>query len=522
MSEQNQNKIIGAIIVWSVLISIGAAIFFKYFLRPDRVRKLENVTSAQSQYQHEITISLDSFSGYSVVRSKAFREELKSFKIRLNLNDDNADYKKRIRDLEGAKSQFAVFTVDSLILSSVELNDWPGTIILCIDESHGADAVVAYKTSMPNLNSLDDPHAKVVLTPDSPSEFMARIITAHFSLNGLPSNFIERADGSKDVYERFKSGFSEKKAYIMWEPDVSKALEEPDSHILLDSSKIKGHIVDVLVVQRQFLADYPDIADNVVEAYLRAAYSYQNEMVDLVLQDAKEAGEKLTKSQAENIVKGIRWKNTIENYAHFGIIDKSEAKGLDHIEDIIQKITDVLLKTNAFEADPFQGNYNKLFYDKTLSKLKEGNFHPGKKVNLLTDETSVLDFEDVRGAEDLPALSDDQWHKLVAVGKMKINPISFGRGKATFGFQSQRDLEELADKLRSWPGYYLLIVGHARKEGDQQLNKELAQQRAEAVHAYLVDQCGINPNRINAKAAKVFKRGGVGQSVSFVVGQLPY
>lgn len=523
MSTNNSTRWTGIILLWVIIALLGAAIVFKFILKPGHKKRLQDSTSARSQYDYQITVNLDSFSGYSILRSEVFKEELKAGRIRLTLVDDHADYRQRIRDLEKGKCQFAVFTVDSLIFSSVDLGDWPGTIILGIDESHGADAVIAYKTAMPNLNSLDDPQAKIVLTPNSPSEFMARIITAHFSLKGLAGNYIEAVDGSAKVYEKFISADRlEKKAYIMWEPDVSKALEKEDSHVLVDSSKIKGHIFDILVVQREFLAEHENVADKVIEAYLKAAYFYRDDMAGLILKDAQTSGDWLVREQAEKIAAGILWKNTVENYAHFGLLDKSETKGLDHMEDVIQKITAVLVNTGAINSDPFGGNYAKLFYDGILLRLKQDNFHPGRKINLLADELGILDAENVRGAQTLPALTDDQWEQLVSVGKMKINPLSFGRGKATIGIQNQRDLDELSDKLKSWQGYYLLIVGHARKEGDQQLNKQLAQERAEIVKKYLIDQCAINPDRIKAKAAKVFNRGGEGQSVSFVVGQATY
>ena len=514
---------IAVIIVWSVLAALCVAVLFKFVLKPEQTKKIENLTSATSQYDHEITINLDSFSGYSIIRSKIFRQELKDHRIRLHLQDDQADYQQRIRDIAENRCQFAVFTVDSLLSSSAQLGDWPATIILLIDESNGADAVIAYKSAMPNLNSLDDSKAKLVLTPDSPSDFMAKIITAHFNLDGISKSSIIKANGSGDVYQKLlKAKPTDKKAFIMWEPDVSKALEIPGTHVLLDSSRIKGHIVDVLVVQRKFLTQSPQVARKVVEAYLRAGYHYRTDMKQLVLDDALQLQAELTDQQAQKIVNGIRWKNSVENYAHFGLIDKSEVRGLDHLEDIIEKITGVLIQTDALEADPLQGNYHKLFYDKIMAELQRDNFHPGRKINLLSSDLGTTAAEGIRGTTVLPALSAEEWERLVAVGKLRINPVSFGRGKATIGRQSQRDLRQLAAKLQSWPTYYLLVVGHARKAGDKELNRQLAQQRAEAVKDFLIQEADINPDRIKAKAAKVFKRGGSGQSVSFVLGQMPY
>ncbi|MCD4779068.1 MAG: OmpA family protein [Candidatus Omnitrophica bacterium] len=514
---------ISVIIIWSILAALCVAVLFKFVLKPEQTKKIEDLTSAKSQYDHEITINLDSFSGYSVIRSEIFKQELKDNRIRLFLQDDQADYSRRIRDIADNRCQFAVFTVDSLVSSSSQLGDWPATIILLIDESNGADAVIAYKSSMPNLNSLDHTKAKLVLTPDSPSDFMGRIITAHFNLEGISKNSIEKAKGSGDVYQKLlKAKPSDKKAFIMWEPDISKALEIPGTHILLDSSRIKGHIVDVLVVQRKFLTQSPQVARKVVEAYLRAGYHHRSNMKRLILDDALQLESELSDKQAQKIVNGILWKNSLENYAHFGLIDKSDVRGLDHLEDIIEKIIGVLVQTNAIPDDPLQGNYHKLFYDKILAELQRDHFHPGRKINLLSSDLGATVDEDIRGTVSLPALSAEEWERLVAVGKLRVNPVSFGRGKASIGRQSQRDLRQLAAKLRSWPTYYLLVVGHARKDGDKTLNRQLARQRAEAVKDFLLDETDINPDRIKAKAAKVFKRGGSGQSVSFVFGQTPY
>ena len=129
MGRSGSVRWIGVIIVWGIVLSLAGAIVFKFIIKPGHNRQIEALTSGKSLYDDEITLNLDSFSGYSILRSEAFKEELKAARIRLNIIDDNADYGRRIRELEAGKCQFAVFTVDSLIVSSVELGDWPGTII---------------------------------------------------------------------------------------------------------------------------------------------------------------------------------------------------------------------------------------------------------------------------------------------------------------------------------------------------------------------------------------------------------
>jgi hypothetical protein len=195
---------------------------------------------------------------------------------------------------------------------------------------------------------------------------------------------------------------------------------------------------------------------------------------------------------------------------------------LPHLEDAILRILDVLQKTGAIDSDPLNGQANILFYDKILRDLKASNFHPGKTLNLLSDgSTEDLGFESVRSAKALPALSDPQWASLIQVGEMRMEPLSFGRGGARLNISSQRNLTKLAQQLDAFPQYYLNVVGHARAEGDADANLLLAKQRAKAAQDFLLSQ-GVNPNRMRAEAAPPNHRGGAAQSVSFVVGQLPY
>src|SRR5206468_121061 len=158
-----------------------------------------------------------------------------------------------------------------------------------------------------------------------------------------------------------------KRAYVLWEPYVSKALEKKGVRVLIDSSKLKGYIVDVLVAEREFLRDHATIVRAVLEAYSRASYTYAqqpNAMAKLVMEDARQTGlESVDEKQAQQIVQGILWKNTLENYGHFGLSPKSGAGGdLQNLEDMIDNITDVLLKTKALAQDPLAGKHTTLFY----------------------------------------------------------------------------------------------------------------------------------------------------------------
>lgn len=514
-----KKRIIGVIlliIIFGVVVSI-----IVYIIKPWRQKKLEKETGTVSQYKEERKIRADSFSGYCILRSKERQNILATDGIRLLIEDDKANYIERIKALRDGEVDMAVFTVDSLLKACVVIGEFPATIVMVIDETKGADAIVAYKSAVGSINDLNRSDARFLLTPDSPSEFLARMLNADFSLPNLPTRWIEEADGAEDVYKRLmKASKTEPKAYVLWEPWLSRALKNPDVHVLIGSNEFKGYIVDVLVVRRDVLKEHPELVKSVVKSYLRAAYVYKDNMVDLIMEDSKLTGERISKEEAENIAKGIQWKNTLENYAHFGLLERQEARGLENLEDIITKITNVLVVTGAITKEQSLSiKPTTLFHKDILAALQAENFHPGQKLGIAQTGAKL---DEIRGDIELLELTDEQWNSLIPVGQMRINPISFRTATAELSIQSKRDLEDLVTRLKSMPRYYLLVVGHARAEGDIDANKALAEGRAKAAAEYLVLRIGISRNRIRAIPAAPSGKGGEAQSVTFQLGQRPY
>jgi ABC-type nitrate/sulfonate/bicarbonate transport system substrate-binding protein len=523
MSERRAKGCLLAAVLWCLILAL-LAVGYKFFVHPYVSEKLKKETGSASQYKNEIVVASDSFSGYAILRSDRVKEDLRGRQIKLTFRDDKGDYVARIKALRAGEVQLAVFTIDSLITAGAKAGEFPGSIVLVIDETKGGDAIVALKSAVTNLQDLNDASARLVLTPNSPSEFLARVVLAHFNLPNLPEKWWVEADGAADVYKKFRSAApTEKKAYVLWEPYVSKALQTPGAHVVLDSSRVKGYIVDVLVAERAFLRDHPELVRAVVEAHCRANYAYtqtQNGLQQLVMQDAKQTGaEILDEAKAGQVVAGIQWKNTLENYAQFGLSNGRE--GATHLEDIIANITDVLVKTKALPSDPLAGKHTTLFYSQVLAGMKADNFHPGKNLNIIDGLGTAADAEKVRADKELATLTAEQWNGLRPVGQLRVEPIVFRRASASINEQSQRDLEELAKRLESYPQFYLRVIGHARAEGDPEANRQLAQTRAEAAAQYLVGQ-GVSASRIKTEAAPIQVQGGEAQAVSFVVGQVPY
>lgn len=526
MTERRAKGCLVAALIWCViLLLLGGA--YRFLVHPHLKQKLAGQTGGTSQYTDELVLAADSFSGYAVLRSDALKQQLKGAGIRLTVQDDRGDVHARLKALQDGQAQLAVFTVDSLLTAGARLKDFPATIVFVVDESKGADAIVANKAGVASLQDLNHPEARLALTPNSPSEFLARVVIAHFNLPNLPPNWLVAADGPQAVLNQLRAAkATERKAFVLWQPYVSRALTQPGFQVLLDTSKLKGYVVDVLVVQRQFLKTRPDKIRQVIEAYSRAAYAISQQpdgYVQLVRDDAGRTGsESLDAAQARQVVAGIHWKNTLENYAHFGLLAGPATVAVPHLEDIIGNIVEVLLKTRALESDPLDGQYHTLFYPQILAELKSSNFHPAQGLNLIPDVApSSGDLEPIRADPSAVALTAEQWAGLQPVGELRVEPIVFTRGSANLTLQSERDLATLARRLQSFPNFYLRVLGHTRAEGDPEANRALAQARAETAAAALRAQ-GVRPERMRTEAAPAVAGSGEAQAVTFVVGQVPY
>ncbi len=510
-------KIALAAVVWLVILTV-AVLIWKLFLQPAREESIKKEQDARQQeivkqtegtskYRAEIAIGIDSFSGYALFRTEEFQANLSQEGIRANLVDDGADYEKRLKGLEVGDLQLALFPADALIKSSAALGRVPATIVAVIDESRGADAMVAYKSRFAdskNLDLLNNPETRFVLVGDSPSETLARVVMHDFDLRKMGSDPFIRVASPDALIKAYKNAKpTAPEVYVTWEPYVSQLLANDQLHVLFDSAKLTGYVVDTLVVSRDYLLKHQDDVEKVLKAYFKTlhAYSEGEKFKKWIIADAKKTGMELNSEQAGHLMEGIQWRNTQENFIHFGL----RGGNIVHVEDILARIVSVLKSSNTIKEDPTDGKLSRLFFDRPLASLQSANFHPG------------LQDEKIREEVQLKSLTDKQWESLVPVGTLNVQELTFARGNATLTDVSRGILDELAAKLRSWPQYYLMIRGNASNKGNISANETLAAQRASAALEYLQSQ-GIPLERM--KAIRGDLTGVTG--VSFQVGELPY
>ena len=184
MSEGKSSKGCVVAVVWLVILVI-AAVAYRFLVTDPNEEQLQSETGSDSRYTHEVKIQADLFSGYAVLRSEEMKKNLRYDQIRLTMVEDEADYDARLAALEAGEVEMAVFTIDSLLMAGAKLGRFPASIVMVIDETKGADAVLAFDAGVKTVQDLNSPDAGFVLTSSSPSEFLARVVKSHFKLPDL-------------------------------------------------------------------------------------------------------------------------------------------------------------------------------------------------------------------------------------------------------------------------------------------------------------------------------------------------
>ena len=142
MSERRAKGCLVAAVIWCVILAV-LGVAYRFLVHPHLSDKLKRETARPASTKRRSCVAVDSFSGYAILRSDAVKQDLKPQQIRLTSRMTTADYTARLKALQSGKVQMAVFTVDSLITAGAKAGEFPGSIVLVIDETKGGDAIVA-------------------------------------------------------------------------------------------------------------------------------------------------------------------------------------------------------------------------------------------------------------------------------------------------------------------------------------------------------------------------------------------
>jgi outer membrane protein OmpA-like peptidoglycan-associated protein/ABC-type taurine transport system substrate-binding protein len=481
----NKNTLTFILVI--ILGSAGMLVF--YFVKPLLNKQEQFTISDSGKTEGSITIGIDNWVGYIPLCSKELRQRLHNAGLLLQCEDDQANYAERMKKLRAGKLDFAVATVDSFILNGAA-EDFPGTIIMVIDESKGGDALLAHKSKLTKIEDLKSKKDwKIAFTPSSPSEHLLKAIGTHFDVEELRKKSAKwriEVGGSQEARKKLENG--EVDAAVLWEPDVSKALTRKEFIKLLGTEDTKNLIVDILLVNHQFAKTHPERVKKLLINYFQTLKFYRDNPLELSKE--VEVQSKLGEAQVATMLKGVHWVSLLENARNwFGL--NIQGKGQESLVNTIESSIEILMAHKDFKENPlpdrdFYRLQYRVFIEELTSELAQFG---GQSANKDTNELSGKKFS---------ALNDEQWGALTEVGSLKIRPISFQSGTSGLSDTGKAEIDLAIQDMLHYPNFRILVTGHTGLRGDKEANKQLSLGRSESVKKYLLEKHLIDGNRIRS------------------------
>jgi outer membrane protein OmpA-like peptidoglycan-associated protein/ABC-type nitrate/sulfonate/bicarbonate transport system substrate-binding protein len=466
----------------------------------------QKVTSDAKDLKGKITLAIDDWIGYYPLSSGRMKKAMRNEGYMLDIANDGGDYPARMKKVKEGELDFAVVTVDSYILNAASL-DFPATIVAILDESKGGDALVAYTNVVSSLDSFklftSANMPKIAYTPSSPSQHLLKAITTHFNVPALKNLGKDKRVETKDSQEALKDLIDKKVSVaVLWEPNVSKALEIPGVAKILGTESTSRLIVDILVVNREFALKHPEQVDLLLKTYFRTLKFYADNPDDLqkdIHAEVKDSqtGLNLSLDSIKKMLNGVAWVNLSDNCQEwFGVSGPGQTAEQGLI-DTIQSTVEILVESGDFKEDPLP---DKDPYRIVNSSFVQQIYKAGLKngfAALMDNAGKAVDAGESLSRPFKP-LTDAQWASLHLVGSLKIEPIMFQSGGSDLDVPEKEKLDAMVSLLKHWPAYRILVAGHTSFLGDADANRELSQERADAVVRYLTITYAIDTNRIRA------------------------
>ncbi|NNE93148.1 MAG: OmpA family protein [Verrucomicrobiales bacterium] len=464
-----------AICILALLGMVGWKLTENFRKEKDRANRIV-ATSDAAKIKHQITIMGDEWLGYLIFRSPEFYEKLAEKEIGARFVME-PDFRKRFDAMAAGKCDIACATIDSFLVNARESN-YPGVILFGIDESYGGDALLVNETKIKSLDDLKNPELKGAFVGFSPSEFLLKSQISHFGIEALLPNIdTMRTNDADAAYQKFSAG--EVDFAVLWEPLVSRALENiPESKRLIDTKAARGIVIDVAIASRDLVAQNPEIAQEVTNAYFESLQFYLNNQEAFKNLAKNDSGE--SKENAEAMLAGIRFLDHNENSRNLRLADSVSA------------ITQILIDVNDLTGDPLNGNPRTVLNSTFLSNVN---------LAFSTPNAGNPDPLAAKGGQRyFRKLSAADWERLSEniTGTLLEKPVIFGTGQATIPEEFEADLHRACAKMIHYPNHRVIVQAHVSPGSDPAVDLELSQQRANAIRTLLVEKCGVNSERILA------------------------
>jgi ABC-type nitrate/sulfonate/bicarbonate transport system substrate-binding protein len=471
-----------------LLLLLGAAgVLVFYFLRPKLFEWSQRRTSDAAGIDVTFKIGGDNYLGYWFITSPEMRKQAARRGLGIQFEDDGGAYAERLQKFAAGEYDAIVLPVNSYLQHGAAV-DFPGVITAAISESKGADGVVGYADQLPSgkIEDLNDADLRIVYTSASPSEFLLDLTIADFDLDELRSGDRWRVEvgSSREVYKKAKN--NEGDVFVLWEPDLSRALSLPGMTYVWGSDRFSGYIVDVFVFRRKLVDDRPEAVREFLGLYFRVLQGYALNRDKMVSEMRRSTD--LGEDAIRGMLSKIEWLDLEENRRlQFGIGRQAGESTEEGLVNTILSCTDVMLRTGRLDRDPLEGNPYLITNSSVLEEL------------VATSNVAA-----VGGGGEQPvafeALTPEAWKRLRVVGTFRVEPITFQSWNNRLDDLGKESVDKVAKLLtHNYPGYRVIIRGHTAPGGDEEANVRLSLERAQAVMQYLKAVHGVDAQRLLAE-----------------------
>ncbi|NQU06341.1 MAG: OmpA family protein [Calditrichaeota bacterium] len=474
-----------------LILFIGALVMLvAVFVRPMLFEQKQRKTSDASISSELIRIAGDGYLGYWFITSPEMRILAPRKGIEIDFTDDGGAYAERLSKFADEDYDCIILPVNSYIEHGAKYK-FPGIIVAAISESKGADAIVGFGDLMPSgkINELNNPDLRIVYTGESPSSFLLDLTISDFDLDLLQADNSWRVEvaSSEEAYKKAKKALNDRAigdAFVMWEPEVSKAIDKLGMKYIWGSDRFAGYIIDVFVFHRDFYNKHPDAVKKFLQTYFRVLDRYASDKKRMLSEMKKSTG--LKRDAVEKMVKKIDWYNLRENCSwQFGIQMSVGAPVDDGIINTIIACTDVMERAGTFDSNKLRDPY-RIVNSSILEELARTSV---RSVGSGSASSTVV-FE---------PLDDSEWSLLGEVGTMRIEPITFQSGTNKLDSFSKEVVDRVALILvNNYPTYRVAIRGHTGP-GDAEANMTLSFERSRVVLQRLIAVHIIDANRLHAE-----------------------
>jgi len=283
---------------------------------------------SKTPQKQKVTIGMITFPGYAplyLAKEKGFFDDLDVELVRIEA----------IGDLRAALSSGKIDMYASTydIFQANQGNDVPGIGFMLIDESHGADGIVAAA----GINSISDLKGKKLAgEPGVPPYFLLQYL---LNKNNLSMSDISIKDiATQDAGAAFISGGAD--AAALYEPFLSNAVNgRKGSKVIISSAQEPNILADLLFASERLTKEKPEVLRKVAEGWFRALDYTKNNPDDAYALMGKAFN--VSKQEMIDFKSAITWYTKEDNISMFNRGNPT------NVYQIFQLVGDVLEKNGS-------------------------------------------------------------------------------------------------------------------------------------------------------------------------------